>query len=120
MPLLDHPIISSRYFFQGPTPPGSPARRSRWCRALLRPPRDVGRSGSPPFSRNGEVAGDWLGDFDAALNAHGMDTCFAEYRGYGGSTGHPSLTKLLDDALAVFDAMGRDGSDVVVYRRFIS
>lgn len=116
MTLLDHPTITGRYFFPRPDPPRDPwmvdglacAKRSKdRAVALLH------------FHGNGEVVADWLGDFAHAIDRGGLDAYFAEYRGYGASNGEPSLTALLDDALTVFDAMGRKAEDVVVYGRSI-
>jgi pimeloyl-ACP methyl ester carboxylesterase len=122
--LLDHPAISHRYFFPRPDPPALPwlvnVDRDRVELACAR--FDRGRSQSIlHFHGNGEVVADWA-DFAGLLDTHGIDAFFAEYRGYGGSHGLPSLTFLLDDALAVFDAMiacGRKPGDVVVYGRSI-
>lgn len=116
MSLLDHSLLSERYFFPRPDAPPDPwavdglvcARRTR--------DRDVALL---HFHGNGEVVADWLGDFAGALDAGGLDTYFAEYRGYGGGAGRPSLSALLDDALTVFDAMGRAPDEVVVYGRSI-
>ena len=58
------------------------------------------------FHGNGEVVRDYLGDWAPACVAAGFDVVLAEYRGYGGSTGRPTLRALLDDALAVADAIG--------------
>ena len=43
----------------------------------------------------------------------------AEYRGYGGSTGEPSLVAMLDDVDAIFSALGRPAGELVVYGRSI-
>jgi pimeloyl-ACP methyl ester carboxylesterase len=116
MSLLDHPAISSRYFFPRPETPPDPwmvnglacARRAKGRGAALL-----------HFHGNGEVVADWLGDFADGLDAGGVDGYFAEYRGYGASSGEPSLSALLADALTVFDAMERPAGEVVVYGRSI-
>lgn len=117
MTLLDHPLVSERYFFPRPDAPPEPwtvnglacARRTqkRSLAAVLH------------FHGNGEVVADWLGGFADALGKGGVDGYFAEYRGYGGSKGSPSLSTLLEDALTVFDAMERSGKEIVVYGRSI-
>lgn len=120
MGLLDHPAISERYFFPRPEGPRDP-----WLVDGLRCARRPSASAAPRdvallhFHGNGEVVADWLGDFARAIDAGGVDAFFAEYRGYGGSTGTPSLPALLEDALTVFDAMGRPPEQVVVYGRSI-
>ena len=42
-----------------------------------------------------------------------------EYRGYGESSGHPALASMLDDALAVTDALGVNPGKLVVYGRSV-
>jgi pimeloyl-ACP methyl ester carboxylesterase len=114
--LLDHPVISERYFFPRPEPPRDP-----WMVDGLACARHTEDRGAAllHFHGNGEVVSDWLGAFARALDAGGVDAYFAEYRGYGASSGAPSLSALLADALTVFDAMDREPGEVVVYGRSI-
>ena len=116
MSVLDHSLLSERYFFPRPDAPPEP-----WIVDGLACARHSRRRGVAllHFHGNGEVVADWLGEFASALDAGGVDTYFAEYRGYGGSTGRPSLSALLEDALTVFDAMERAPEEVVVYGRSI-
>ena len=118
MTVIDHPAISSRYFFPRPD---APREGDRWTvDGLACARRNQDRDAAMlHFHGNGEVVADWLGDFAGALDAGGVDAYFAEYRGYGGSTGSPSLSALLADALTVFDAMARPPERVVVYGRSI-
>lgn len=116
MSLLDHAAISERYFFPRPDAPRDPWLVDGLRCARKAKGRDVALL---HFHGNGEVVADWLGDFARALDAGGMDAFFAEYRGYGGSSGNPSLSALLADALTVFDAMDRKAAEVVVYGRSI-
>ncbi|NVB80890.1 MAG: alpha/beta hydrolase [Kofleriaceae bacterium] len=120
--LLDHPAISERYFFPRATRPPLPWVVEAENIELACWRSDRGRPASVlHFHGNGEVVDDW-GDFARALDASGVDVVLAEYRGYGGSSGRPSLTKLLDDALVVFDAvtaLGRKAETIVVYGRSI-
>jgi alpha-beta hydrolase superfamily lysophospholipase len=116
MTLLDHTIITERYFFPRPDAP-----RGLWIvdgLACARRTKDRAAA-LLHFHGNGEVVADWLGDFARSLDAGGVDAYFAEYRGYGASSGTPSLSALLDDALTVFDAMERAPTEVVVYGRSI-
>lgn len=118
MTVIDHPAISSRYFFPRPD---APREGDRWTvDGLACARRNQDRDAAVlHFHGNGEVVADWVGDFAGALDAGGVDAYFAEYRGYGGSTGSPSLSALLADALTVFDAMARPPERVVVYGRSI-
>jgi uncharacterized protein len=114
--LLDHPTISQRYFFPRPDAPRDP-----WMVGGLACARRTKNRGPTVlhFHGNGEVVADWLGDFARSLDEGGVDGYFAEYRGYGPSTGSPTLSALLEDALAVFDAMERTPREVIVYGRSI-
>ncbi len=119
-PVLDHRIVSRRYFFPRMTPPPDPfvVRTGGVELACHR-----GTAGHPRtllhFHGNGEVAADWIGDFSRAVNAAGLDLLLAEYRGYGGSTGEPALAAMLDDATAIADASGTAPQDLVVYGRSV-
>ncbi len=107
--LLDHPEIGRRYFFPQPIPPNQPV----WVEVDGPPPARLActaptpADGEPPlllhFHGNGEVVAHW-DDFGRALSTVGFAPFFAEYRGYGASTGRPMLDTMLDDALATADA----------------
>ena len=71
------------------------------------------------FHGNGEVVADYLHDFGAAFVHQGWGALFAEFRGYGGSTGTPALVGMLADALAIFDAAELDPARTVVYGRSV-
>lgn len=118
--LLDHPVLSQRYFFPRADRPRTPwivetgGERLACIRFAKHGKRTVLH-----FHGNGEVASDWEGDFSGALDAAGIDLVLAEYRGYGGSTGTPMLETMLDDALAIADASGVRPEDLVVYGRSV-
>lgn len=122
MHLLDHPVVTERYFFPRTD---TPTAGEPWAvsvpGATLAGARvgSNGRRALLHFHGNGEVVADWVGDFADAIEAAGVDAFFAEYRGYGGSTGRPAMATMLDDALVTFDAVGRDPQDVVVYGRSV-
>src|SRR5262249_14151386 len=56
-------------------------------------------------------------DMAAWLAESGVDVALAEYRGYGECTGVPCLTKVLDDAATLMDALGAAPSEVIVFGR---
>ncbi|MCB9668076.1 MAG: alpha/beta hydrolase [Alphaproteobacteria bacterium] len=121
MRTLDHPVISERYFFPRVQAPESPT----WVDvpgARLACARYDGPSAEAPvllhFHGNGEVVADWA-DLAPGLVAAGFAPFFAEYRGYGGSTGRPMLDTQLDDALAIADAVGVPFERMVVYGRSV-
>lgn len=123
MSVLDHPVLASRYFFpRSVRPTGGEPWVTSVSGAELGGAR-VGRHGGRAvlhFHGNGEVVADWAsGDFARALDAARVDAFFAEYRGYGASTGTPALATMLDDALAAIDATGRAPEEIVVYGRSV-
>ena len=119
--LLDHELIGQRYFFPRRAPLSDP-----WVvdvdGASLHCHRAAAHPGAPTllhFHGNGEIVGDWRGDFVNALVAAGINVVLAEYRGYGASSGRPSLARMLDDAVAVADATGAPPSSLFVYGRSV-
>lgn len=119
--VLDHPIIGARYFFPRMQPLDEPFVVDVGA-AELHCYRHAPHPGAPTllhFHGNGEVVADWLPEFAPALVAAGLNVCFAEYRGYGGSTGTPALVAMLDDAVAVADALGVEPERLFVYGRSV-
>jgi len=119
---LDDPILSQRYFFPRPERPPEvvpvEVDGATLACAAHRP-----HGGDAPllvhFHGNGEVVADYLPDVAEAYAAAGLDTFFVEYRGYGGSTGAPSLVRMLDDVAPVLDALGVPPEQLVVYGRSV-
>ena len=64
---------------------------------------------------NGEVVADYVPEFADAFASIGFDTFFAEYRGYGGSTGTPGLVRMLDDVAPILDSLGVPEDRLVLY-----
>jgi pimeloyl-ACP methyl ester carboxylesterase len=69
------------------------------------------------FHGNGELAADYARGQSSVLFGLGVNLCFAEYRGYGASTGVPTLRSLLDDCECHFRALGVPANRVVAYGR---
>lgn len=109
--MLD-PAVASAVFFPRPDQPfgpEAPGARDHLLQAdpgvQLRLRMFAGPPGAPVilfFHGNGETARDYdpLADMFTALPAR---LWIGEYRGYGPSTGRPSLDTFLPDALATFD-----------------
>lgn len=106
MTIADHHIITERYFF--------PRRHSLPGATMV----DVGGAKLACFASNGghkltvvhfhgngEVVADYLPGFASQLDDLGANAFFAEYRGYGGSTGVPRLGAMLDDVGPLRDAV---------------
>ena len=119
--LLDHPLISTRYFFPRSSALSDPfmvevdgAQLACWRSA---PPSD--RPVLLHFHGNGEVVSDWI-DFFSRLGAQlGIDIFLAEYRGYGLSTGSPALYTMLNDLEALSTAIGVPPEKVIVFGRSV-
>ncbi len=121
MPILDSPIVSERYFFPRPDAVVDPA----WVEVdggRLACAAHAPHPGAPTllhFHGNGEVVADWASELGPALAARGLNSFFAEYRGYGASTGRPALVGMLDDVAAIFAAAGGEPDQTVVYGRSV-
>jgi pimeloyl-ACP methyl ester carboxylesterase len=108
MSILDHALVSDRYFWprEDALPP-----EHRWAVTT----RDgetlqCGRIGSGPdwvlfFHGNGEVADDWRDLLPPVFADAGFSTVLVEYRGYGGSSGAPRLCSMLSDGEDVLRAL---------------
>ncbi|KIG16547.1 temperature sensitive supressor-like protein [Enhygromyxa salina] len=119
--ILDHPVVAARCFFP---------RRARLedpfvvlnAGVALHCHRSATHEHGPwllHFHGNGEVVADWLPGFTPGLVDAGLNVVLGEYRGYGGSSGSPALASMLDDALAITDALGVDPGALVVYGRSV-
>lgn len=101
----------------GPQPPGAepldlpvPGATLRvWTRPV------AGADALVYFGGNAEDVGQNFAAFAAALPRHAL--YLVNYRGYGGSTGTPSESALLADALAVFDHVRARHANVAVAGR---
>ncbi len=119
--ILDHPILASRYFFPRLTTFPDPFIVST-SDVSLHCYRNAPHDDGPwllHFHGNGEVVADWLADFAPALIAAGLNVLLGEYPGYGGSSGRPALGSMLDDALAITDALNVDPGRIIVYGRSV-
>lgn len=119
--LLDHPLITERYFFPRLAPLTDPVvvetgeeRLSCW-----HAPAAAGQKTLIHFHGNGEVVADYLPDYARSIGELGVGVFLAEYRGYGGSTGIPQLGKMLGDVEPVYRAVGLEAQQLVVYGRSV-
>jgi pimeloyl-ACP methyl ester carboxylesterase len=71
------------------------------------------------FHGNGETVADGEVSVAPGLGALGLNVVLATYRGYGASTGSPSLAALVDDAPAVIEALGEDPARLIVFGRSV-
>lgn len=117
--VFDHPIITSRYFFPVDTEPLRPflvqvPEATLQCRTVKTP----GATHTLlHFHGNGETVSDYESRAGFDLTEPGVNALFATYRGYGGSTGAPGLTRGFDDTDALMAATGVPPQQVVVFGR---
>lgn len=120
--LLDHPVISERYFFPRPDQP--PEYRDFLTpdgvrlRCFEHRPHP-GVKTLVHYHGNGEVVADYLHDFVGDVAELGLNVLLVEYRGYGGSTGQARLGKMLDDVTTVREGCGLASEEVVLYGRSV-
>ena len=69
------------------------------------------------FHGNGELASDYLDELASGFLAAKVNVCFVDYRGYGLSTGTPSLVEQLDDGEQIVHSLGLRPEKQVVYGR---
>jgi len=120
--ILDHRVVSERYFFPRV---GSPTAPIRWVDVegdRLACHHTKPASGQPTllfFHGNGSIVEDWIGLLPRALAEHGIGCFLAEYRGYGGnrSTGRPKLARYCGDLPAIVEATGAAPESIVAYGR---
>lgn len=118
---LEHPLISNRYFYPryDEFPDIFWVPQGNIQLACYRVHQNDDALTFIHYHGNGEVISDYLPDFSDTLLEMGVNVCFAEYRGYGRSSGTPSLVSMLDDTTALFEALALPASRLVVYGRSI-
>lgn len=119
--ILDHPIISERYFF----PRFEELANPFWvdCEgaklACSYHETDPDALTLVHFHGNGEVVNDYLSGFPELITRMGCNCFLAEFRGYGGSTGTPQLGKMLQDVQPTIEAIGRPPEKLVLFGRSV-
>jgi pimeloyl-ACP methyl ester carboxylesterase len=119
--ILDHPVVSARYFFPRREPLPDPFAVD--CGGLrlacyLHAPHPGGKI-LVYFHGNGEVVGDSVELLAEPFAALGLNTFFAEYRGYGLSTGAPALVSMLEDVPCMIRALGLSEDKIVLFGRSV-
>ncbi|HEX8203707.1 MAG TPA: alpha/beta hydrolase, partial [Isosphaeraceae bacterium] len=69
------------------------------------------------FHGNGELAAEYAADDVELFRRMGVNVCFAEYRGYGASTGEPALGAMLGDGERIVRALGVPPERIVAFGR---
>lgn len=119
--LLNHPIISQRYFFPRAAPIAQPTRVACDGATLACSYHEsvAGAFTIVHFHGNGEVVADYLDWFPRLIGEMGANCFLAEFRGYGGSTGHPQLGRMLDDVRPTIAAIGQPHDRLIVFGRSV-
>jgi fermentation-respiration switch protein FrsA (DUF1100 family) len=119
---LDHPVVSSRYFFPRREPLANPywvesADGSRLaCHyQVINPDAKT----VVYFHGNGEVVADYLPDFPEWITKAGHNVLLAEYRGYGMSSGRPALVAMLEDVVPIIHSLNIPDRKIVLFGRSI-
>ena len=119
--ILDHPIISERYFFPRTVHIDQPTYvKTKYDRLGCWRSRPPGRAPVVLyFHGNGEVVGDWVTLLPSLCQSTGYDVFLSEYRGYGMSSGQPALYSMLGDLEYIARAVGVPPSQIVVFGRSV-
>jgi len=120
--ILDHPIVSSRYFF----PRREFISDPYWVEAADSSKLACHYQSVSPdaktviyFHGNGEVVADYLPSFPERIVRSGCNVLMAEYRGYGMSSGTPALAGMLDDVVPVIQSLKIPDHKVILFGRSI-
>ncbi|MCP4213095.1 MAG: alpha/beta hydrolase [bacterium] len=119
--ILDHKIISERYFFPRKVTFDNPlmvecdgARLGCYYHKKLPDAKTI-----ILFHGNGEVAPEYIESYTPLFEEMGCNTLLAEYRGYGMSSGTPGLVSMLDDVEHIIKATGLQEKDIILFGRSI-
>jgi fermentation-respiration switch protein FrsA (DUF1100 family) len=121
-PILDHPIIASRYFYPRAATLADPYWLDAADGSRLACVYQVVEPAAPTvvyFHGNGEVVADYVPDFPAWMTRAGFNLLLAEYRGYGMSNGRPALAGMLDDVPAILRQLAIADQRLVLFGRSI-
>src|SRR5664279_1291185 len=116
---LDHPLLSSRYFYPWPNSFEKPFFVEGDGFRLGCRYKHV-HDDSPTiihFHGNGESVADYLGEFEERITGLGANLLLAEYRGYGMSSGVPALAAMLDDVELIVAASGIPQERIIFFGR---
>lgn len=119
--ILDHPLISQRYFFPRATAIAQPFWvESQGARLACAYHETDSRAHTlVHFHGNGEVVADYLEGFPELVGRMGCNCLLAEFRGYGGSTGTPQLGRMLADVQPIIDSLGQPHDKLILFGRSV-
>ena len=119
--LFDHPLISERYFFPRPGQVIDETRVELEGCTLSNhhSERDPEAPTVLYFHGNGEIVADYVPGLRDVFHDMGANAYFAEYRGYGASTGRPLMATMLDDVSAIIEQSGIPPEKLIVFGRSV-
>ena len=119
--LLNHPLISERYFFprDGYFPDPFWVDCDDAHLACSYHEIDPRAKTLVHFHGNGEIVDDWQGDFVTLIQQMGCNCLLVEFRGYGQSTGTPQLGKMLQDVVPTIEVLGRPPEQLIFFGRSV-
>lgn len=118
-PILDHPVLTERYFFplrvpfQNPFWVDSDGTRLACFYAHNHP----GAKTIVMFHGNGEVVPDYIQLYLPVIENLGLNCFLVEYRGYGMSDGIPGLATLLADVEPIIQSIPVPPRDLILFGR---
>ena len=119
--VLNHPMISERYFFPRQESFENPYIVKCENTELACYYDNSFSEGKTIvyFYGNGETASDYLNFFPKMFKEQGLNLFIFEYRGYGMSTGRPTLVDILDDVECVIESLNIRQKNLVFYSRSV-
>lgn len=119
--ILNHPIISQRYFFPRTAKIPQPVWVDCGTAQLACSYHEAEADGYTivHFHGNGEIVADYLNGFTKMIARMGCNCFLAEYRGYGGSTGRAELGRMLEDVEQTIDAIGQPHNKLIIFGRSV-
>ena len=119
--ILDHRLISERYFFPRAGRFADPFWVDCGDARLACSYHEIDPAAKTlvHFHGNGEIVDDWQGDFVRLIQQMGCNCFLAELRGYGQSSGWPQLGKMLDDVVPTIEALQRPASELIFFGRSV-
>lgn len=119
--LLNHRLISERYFFPRQGALVDPFWVECGDARLACAYHEIDPSARTlvHFHGNGEIVDDWQGDFVTRIHQLGCNCLLAELRGYGRSTGQPQLGRMLQDVVPIIEAVGKPVGELILFGRSV-
>ena len=119
MTFLDHPLISRRIFHPRPTSivPNLLVDVDEGRVGCYVHNWDKGAGSMLHFHGNGELAAEYSIDVADLFVGRGLNVCFAEYRGYGQSTGKPALVAMQKDGEKIVEELGVAPERIIAFGR---